>query len=373
MRLTNRARAAALLLSLVSGCAAIQANRARTAYLKTQLGAYRYAQPIDDVWQQGRKLLSDRGFGLAGKDAEAVGQKENFFRALLSPARETRANGTGGQFLETGWNGDRQRFRMEALADEKGFRVEFTRFDEDPSRTGGVIREHDTEMDLDLVRRVDPVAAARIQEGMDLAAAGKPAPDVAATPVAVGEAGTAGAGMGMGAATAAAPGAAAVAAGAAPAPDSAAPASPPSATAALAELTAVGEAFRHAIAKRDLASILARVPDAGYACGDRKVSKLDVAAALGTPGTFANAYLFDGAAFHAKYRSAARPWSVAEVLADPGGAAVSVDVPSAPRAGEAAAPACVVYKVVNGGERASLCFQRAGTDWLLDAGLMGCP
>jgi hypothetical protein len=361
MRTLPRALAAALLLT--AGCASIQAGRARTAYQREQLDAYRYRKPVEEVWQEARKMLAERGYGLAGKDAEAVGQKENFFRALISPARETRSDGKGGRFLETGWSGgtDRSRFRVEAIADVVGYRVSFTRIDEDPSRTGGAVRERDVEAEMDLLRRIDPDVAERIEEGMDAVAAGKPPPPPPAAEAAAASA----------AAAAAASAAGAAASEAAPGP--AAPASAPLDEAGVTgQIGAIAEALRAAVGKRDVAAILAQVGDAGVTCSDgQRRPKEDVAAALGTAGAYANAYLFDGRAFRERYRSASRPWSLAEVLSDPGGTAVAVEFPGGKDEKGLSAP-CAVYRVVNGGERATVCFERAGDRWVLDGGLMGC-
>jgi hypothetical protein len=167
-------------------CASMQASRARQERLQAELDVVRYSQQPQEVWQQVRQLLADRGCPLAGEDAKAVGQDSSGFKQFLSAARETRPYreeedllqilgftaaskpefGEGSISLDTGWRrreGDR--YHVDGLVMPDGFRVVFMRVEQDISNYKE-IRSRDLEMELELARRVDPRVAARIEKSM---------------------------------------------------------------------------------------------------------------------------------------------------------------------------------------------------------------
>ncbi len=164
----------------------MQASRARQERLQAELNVVRYSQPREEVWQQVRQLLADRGCLLAGDDAKAVGQDSSGFKQFLSSARQTRPYqedddllrllglmassapkfGEGSVSLDTGWRrkeGDR--YHVDGLVMPDGFRVVFTRVEQDISNYRE-IRSRDLEMELALARRVDPQVAARIEQSV---------------------------------------------------------------------------------------------------------------------------------------------------------------------------------------------------------------
>lgn len=183
-----RAVAAVALLTLAAGCASTQSARLRAERLTAQLDGLRYQQPLDDVWDEVRRLLADRGYPLAGADAKAVGQKESFLSGVFTPARETfdpgddtgllqrwgvvrtpsagSADARKRRALETGWRRTAGRYRADAFVDAVGVQVIFTRFDE----VGGDDRQgrpsRDPELELDLARRLDPRSAERIEQAL---------------------------------------------------------------------------------------------------------------------------------------------------------------------------------------------------------------
>lgn len=174
----------AAVLALGAGCASLSEYRARSRNARAGLEGYRYRQPIELVWPEVRRLLADRGLGLAGKDAAAVGQKSGAMSQLSSAARETRSTAGGGLLLETAWNQDGMRWRAEASPGAGGLRVVLTRIEINLNEFGtdGVtLRDHDLE--LDLLRRVDVEEAERIEEGRP-APAPKPAEAPAVPPIA---------------------------------------------------------------------------------------------------------------------------------------------------------------------------------------------
>jgi len=186
------ARLASLLavafLLAASGCASLQASRAREKALVAQLEAFRYEKPLDEVWQQARRLLAELGYPLASDDAAAVQQKEtSLVERIVSPAKDTRPRsadvglfqrfagaGSSGRalgpdderFLETGWRRQGDRYRVDGLHDDRGCRVLFTRIFQDRTDHRDV-PERDLEMELDLARRVDPEAAVRIEAAVE--------------------------------------------------------------------------------------------------------------------------------------------------------------------------------------------------------------
>jgi len=182
-----RAWMAAGLVAATAGCAAAQARKARARELETQLDAFRYQKPLDEVWQQARLLLAEQGYPLARADAKAAGQAEmSWVERLASPARATSAGAPQGdllqmlglvekspaekpssdlQSLDTGWNGYGERYHVEGMKDGGGCRVIFTHIKADRTDRREE-RTRDREMELDLVRRADPEAALRIEAAL---------------------------------------------------------------------------------------------------------------------------------------------------------------------------------------------------------------
>ncbi len=180
--------AACVLVASWSACASVRASKAHEQRLAAELDALRYDRPPAEVWQGVRQLLADRGYPLAGADADAVGQQAGVLSGLLSPARETRPYqeetglfqqlgivgnrpgkpAEGSVTLDTSWSkkqGDR--YHADGLAGTDGFRVIFTRVRLDPSN-GREERTRDLDLELALARRIDPQAAARIESSVGI-------------------------------------------------------------------------------------------------------------------------------------------------------------------------------------------------------------
>jgi hypothetical protein len=173
--------ASAALAVVASGCAT--ASSVRKERLQRELDAFTYAKPLDEVWQEGRRLLAERGFPLADKDAEAVGQKPmSWAEKILSPVRETGPATEGGllqrmgvvkgktisgaaQALDTGWSQYGERYHVEGWSEAAGSRVVFTFIKQGTDRQE--TKSRDLEMELDLVRRVDSGAAERIEKDVE--------------------------------------------------------------------------------------------------------------------------------------------------------------------------------------------------------------
>jgi hypothetical protein len=158
------------------GCASFSEYRARGKQVRAGLETFRYRQPIDQVWPVVRRLLADRGLALAGKDAAAVGQKSGAISQFSSSAKETRSTPGGGLLLETAWNQDGVRWRAVAEPEPGGLRVVLTRItinSQEFGSDGVTLRDYDLEFDL--LQRIDPDSAERVEQG-------RPAPDPAAKP-----------------------------------------------------------------------------------------------------------------------------------------------------------------------------------------------
>jgi hypothetical protein len=190
----TRATVALAALALAAGCASAKAAKARNDYLESQFLPLAYQKPIGDIWLEVVKLLSEKGYPLVGEDAVLAGQSENWFTNVLSTGSETRtgtterASGTGflpnilpsakgkskdeetWRYLKMGLSRDLKMYRVDAAAAEGGgWRVAFTSFH--ASQTDHQLfisstAKPDWEMALELARRVDPAAAARIEAGM---------------------------------------------------------------------------------------------------------------------------------------------------------------------------------------------------------------
>lgn len=80
------------------------------------------------------------------------------------------------------------------------------------------------------------------------------------------------------------------------------------------ELSNVGARITDALRRRDINDVLEYVASYGISCGDLVIPRDRVVRELATRGTRPNAYLFDAAAFEAKYRSVVAAVSLAQVV-----------------------------------------------------------
>jgi hypothetical protein len=153
--------------------------------MMVEVGGHRYTQPIDQVWPAVRQLLFDQGLTLSGKDAELVGQNPGFLQRITTVARETEATPAGGLRLETDWTSGRVRVRAEAQPEAGGCRVSLTRIFEHENEYGHDGRsERALNLELQLLQRIDPAAAERVEDLLDpeTAAARRPPPTALPSP-----------------------------------------------------------------------------------------------------------------------------------------------------------------------------------------------
>lgn len=163
------ATAAAAVLAISSGCAVFAAS-ARAERLQAQLDAVSLERPLDELWPQVRHLLAERGYALAGSDAEAEAQAGVDLIGFLSRAKETTPTTRGGRRLETGWDGRRVRYVAEAIPDGAGWRVNLTAVHEHLTEHGhDGYANRDPELELELLSRIAPERAAVVRERAGLA------------------------------------------------------------------------------------------------------------------------------------------------------------------------------------------------------------
>jgi hypothetical protein len=156
------------LTATLFGCAGLGPARARETYLRQQLDDLEYAKPIGEVWPDVLRLLAERGYSLVGRDREKAGLPEQgFLGRLVSAGFETQQLGEEGRAVETDWDRHRLRYRVEGRCAGGRCRIEFTSIKQDEMDPARDQRWRDREMELDLLRRVDPEAAARIEAGAE--------------------------------------------------------------------------------------------------------------------------------------------------------------------------------------------------------------
>lgn len=158
-------RAALALLLLAAASAACSATARRQSRVRTGLDAYRYPRAVSEVWPAVQRLLHERGYQLVGDDRVAVGApKRNVVLEALSAGFDTRTKANGSRILETNADPEGLRMRAEAFPQKDGgCRVIFTRLRRDDTGPVGNIEERDVELELVLLQRLDPVAAAGIE------------------------------------------------------------------------------------------------------------------------------------------------------------------------------------------------------------------
>jgi len=142
-------------------CAGVQ----REARLRRELDGYRLAQPLAEAWPAALRLLDERGFELASDDRVSIGKAPlSAVGRFLSRARDTRSTRDGRWVAETDHDASDVRYRVEGT-DTGGGTCRITFF-----RIAGSLdvqdeRENrDVELELELVRRVDPDGAARLAD-----------------------------------------------------------------------------------------------------------------------------------------------------------------------------------------------------------------
>jgi len=161
---------AVTVLSLSLGCAVVARFR-RDASLRDELDAHLFARPLDAVWQEALKLLTERDYEVLGRDRAVVGLKEQTsLESFFQKGFETRDLGNGKRALETNPDKRMRRYRVEGTAiDADDCRVTFhlvQAYSQDISEDV----DRDIFMEFALVERVEPEAAKHIETAAEKSA-----------------------------------------------------------------------------------------------------------------------------------------------------------------------------------------------------------
>ncbi len=157
--------AAAAALALTTGCAGVQRTEARDAYLARTFQAYHFAFTCDALWRDALRVAMYRGYPLVGADRKLVDEEaQGAFASFLSSGFATRRTPDGGLVTETDW--DRQvGLRCRIACTPRGEKASSVVFTIIGGGAQGATEEAigpDWSMNVDLLRRLDPAEAARI-------------------------------------------------------------------------------------------------------------------------------------------------------------------------------------------------------------------
>jgi hypothetical protein len=153
-------------LVLLAACS-MTAQARRDARLRAELDATSIHQPLPAVWPAVLRLLADHGHQLVGHDRRVVGAPSvGAFKRVTAGGFET-GRLDHGLALETMSNASAVRYRAEGKdLDGKSCRVTFTairRTGNSPSEE----RSRDLELEVELLRRLEPDQAQRIVQAAD--------------------------------------------------------------------------------------------------------------------------------------------------------------------------------------------------------------
>jgi hypothetical protein len=150
------------LLAALALAACSTAASARRAQLRRGLDEVRVSRSPEEIWPEVQRFLYERGHPLVGDDRIAIGQKpQGAIGRALSRGHETRVERDGSRTLETDMDRSRLRVRAEARPLEGGgSRVRLTVLRELELNSMEFSEHRDEELELALLRRIDPAAAA---------------------------------------------------------------------------------------------------------------------------------------------------------------------------------------------------------------------
>ena len=153
-----------------AGCASMQLADQRRNYFLKELGSYPYAKGCLDVWPSVLKLVGSKGYPLDGRDRQYAGQgKQGAFASVVNQGYETRAVEGGGLTVLTGWLAAAEgSSRYEVTGNPgtpSGCVVTFTRIFTGTIDPSNDRRETDWRIQLELLKELQPDAAARVEGG----------------------------------------------------------------------------------------------------------------------------------------------------------------------------------------------------------------
>jgi hypothetical protein len=165
------ARASLVALALLgTSCAGMRIADEQKAYYLKEAGSFRYEKGCLDVWPDVLKLLGSKGYPLVGRDRQYAGEgKRGSFSALVEQGDETQAVEGGGLVVKTGWQPDgtgSSRYRVTGSpGTPSGCVVTFTYIWTGTVDPSDARQEVDWKIQLELLRKLEPAAAARLEAG----------------------------------------------------------------------------------------------------------------------------------------------------------------------------------------------------------------
>jgi hypothetical protein len=155
----------------LSACASVRTAQVRSGDLQRYFDAHPYPGTCDALWPTALKMVAARGFPLSARDAKIAGEEgPGPVGDFVSAGTQTYRAGDGGLLTSTDWNrqsGTRYRIACSPVG-EKGSRFTFDVIGGGQTGAEEFQLGPDWEMNLELLRQVDPAAAA-------VAAGGTPA------------------------------------------------------------------------------------------------------------------------------------------------------------------------------------------------------
>ena len=160
---------AATLLA-ATGCASMRVADERRSYFLKELGTYTYGKGCLDVWPSVLKLVGSKGYPLHGRDRQYAGQgKQGAFASVVEQGYETRAVEGGGLTVLTGWLPAAEgssRFEVNGGPGQpSGCAVSFALISTGTIDPSNERREPDWRIQLELLKELQPDAAARVEAG----------------------------------------------------------------------------------------------------------------------------------------------------------------------------------------------------------------
>ncbi len=155
-------------LLLTSACASIRLADERDAYFRKEAATFTYAKACLDVWPSVLKLVGSKGYPLHGRDRQYAGQgKQGGFASVVEQGYETRAVEGGGLIVLTGWlhaaEGSSRYEVTGSPGNPSGCAVTFTYIFTGTIDPSNDRREVDWRIQLELMKQLQPDAAARIE------------------------------------------------------------------------------------------------------------------------------------------------------------------------------------------------------------------
>jgi len=155
-------------LLAATGCKSLTAGGAGPAHVRDTMRDYRFPKACEDLWVDALKVIASQGYGLVGSDRELTGQdKQGVITNFLNRGHATTKDDDGVLEAESDSDGQLVRFLVRGKPAGPGgcFVQYFSVFDDRANSTEK--RHRDYEMELTLLSKVDPAAAAKIAEAAD--------------------------------------------------------------------------------------------------------------------------------------------------------------------------------------------------------------